>query len=162
MLIGKEDVMKFIPHRDPFLFIDSVESVIQNEKELPMGNTIEKKELAGIEITANFFTRENLEIFKGHFPGNPILPGVIQIEMMAQACCFGMLVCLDDPLSHTLDVAFMSVNDVKFRKPVLPNTQLTIKANCKKVRGAIMTYDCKLYHKDVLVSEASMFASLKA
>ena len=109
----------------------------------------DNKETVGVEIQASFYVREDLEILKGHFPGNPILPGVVQVEMMAQASCFVIPVRLLKPFEIDLKVAFMGIQSTKFRKPITPGMKLKIHCICRKCRGEfnkpIMSYDCKKF-----------------
>lgn len=161
MLVSHENVLRFLPHRDPFLFIDTVESVQMPDQELEKVNEITFKNAIGLEVVANYFTREDHPIFKGHFPSYPILPGVVQVEMMAQASSFGLFALHVDPLNIKLDVALLSVASAKFRKPVLPGMNLVIKSVCTKVRGPMITSDCQLFYKDQLMSEATVMASVK-
>jgi 3-hydroxyacyl-[acyl-carrier-protein] dehydratase len=78
MLFNKQEVLDFLPHRKPFLFVDTVESVTVDPKVLE-SEKVESKDLVGSKVVAHFHVGEDLEILKGHFPGNPILPGVIQV-----------------------------------------------------------------------------------
>ncbi len=162
MLYNKEQVMAFLPHRDPFLFVDSIDSIEGVDKELIPGEVvISLKEIEGIKVVGNFHVKKDLAIFDGHFPGNPVLPGVIQIEMMAQVACFSVTKLYADPFSITLNVALMGVSSSKFRKPVLPGMDVEIHAVCTKSRGMIMSYDCQLYNNGNLMSEVSVLASVK-
>ena len=161
MLFNNDEVKSFLPHRDPFLFVDSVEEVTlppginENEDGLAL------KDCVGATVTASFYTKKELDIFSGHFPGNPVLPGVIQIEMMAQASCFMSSKVYKDPENFRLEVALMGASHCKFRKPVLPDMNLTIKARLVKVRGSIISYEGQIYHGETLMSEASLLASVK-
>ncbi len=162
MLFNKTQVMAFLPHRDPFLFIDSVESVESPGWQWGQGILKDPKDSIGTVVTAKYFIRPDLEIFKGHFPGRPIFPGVIQVEMMAQASSFIIVVSHPDPLGPSQrELAFASISNAKFRKPVLPGMDLTIKATCTRYRGPIMGCDCQIFHKSELMSEASLMASVK-
>ncbi len=161
MELDKEQVKSFLPHRDPFLFIDKVESirfVNPGQKEGKVDN------LVGCEVRAKFFIRPDHPILEGHFPGNPIVPGVVQVEMMAQASSLGLCKLFDRPFEKKdLKLALLSVSNAKFRKPILPNMDLEIVALCTKFRGkqginAHSTYECKIYHNNELMSEASLFA----
>ena len=161
MLFNNDEVKSFLPHRDPFLFVDSVEEVTlppginENEDGLAL------KDCVGATVTASFYTKKDLDIFSGHFPENPVLPGVIQVEMMAQASCFMSSKVYKDPGKFKLEVALMGASHCKFRKPVLPDMNLTIKAKLVKVRGPIISYEGQIYHGETLMSEASLLASVK-
>ncbi|MBF0297763.1 MAG: beta-hydroxyacyl-ACP dehydratase [Oligoflexia bacterium] len=162
MELTKEQVLKFLPHRDPFLFIDSVESIVNaaNERISDKG-LADIKEMVGIVVTSNYFVRDNLEIFKGHFPGNPILPGVVQIEMMAQCSCFGLIHLFKskDLDNIKLEVALLKVDNAKFRKPIRPNMQLKIVSKCVKVRGNTVRYHGQIFCSDEMMSEVEILAT---
>ena len=102
MKLNKDLIKELIPHRDPFLFIDEC-------------NIIEK----GKKGNAHKVFSENEYFFQGHFPNNPIVPGVIIVEAMAQTA--GVVISNDLTNYKDKSVLFMSVNRAKFRKPILPN-----------------------------------------
>lgn len=142
--LTKEDVLKFLPHRSPFLFVDTVDSIVDGK------------------VVANFYVDEKMDLFKGHFPGRPVLPGVIQIEMMAQAACMGLKILFQekDPSSiGKLEVALLKVENAKFRRPILPGMHLKIFAVCTKSRGKTHCYDCHIKNDNEIMSEASLMAS---
>ena len=156
MLIDKEQVKAFLPHREPFLFIDTVESI--------SGPSFAKdtKELEGVEVKTNYYIGGNHPVFEGHFPGNPILPGVIQVEMMAQTAGFTIAKLYPMPFKDiNLKMALLKVENAKFRKPITPDMDLEIVSTCRKFRKQMSTYDCKIYHKGTLMSEASILASFE-
>ena len=162
-LLNLDDIKSFLPHRDPFLFIDSVEEIT-----LPEGLDIQTleinqyKPLLGGLVEANFEVKESLNCFQGHFPGNPVFPGVLQIEMMAQASAFLMTACKQYQVKDTeIEVAFLRVDQARFRKMVVPPMSLKITAKLTKVRGLICQFDCQIFHKDQIISEAGIMASLK-
>ncbi len=111
-----EAIMKFLPHRPPFLLVDRI---LKAE-----GNTI-----IGVKnITMNE------DFFRGHFPGHPIMPGVLQLEAIAQVA--GILLLKRIEVANQI-AYFMSAEDVKWRKPVVPGDVLVIEIELTKIRGKI-------------------------
>lgn len=156
MVFDFERVCSFLPHRDPFLFIDSVSEVnsaVPNPKEI--------KDLVGATVVAHYRTKKEHEIFKGHFPGNPILPGVVQVEMMAQASSFIMDLVFDNLSELKMEVALVSVEAAKFRKPIIPEMDLVIKTTCAKIRGPMISSNCEIYFDGHLTSQASVMATVR-
>tara|TARA_B100001123_G_C15236429_1_gene997308 strand:+ start:942 stop:1379 length:438 start_codon:yes stop_codon:yes gene_type:complete len=105
MKIELEEIKKLLPHRKPFLFIDSCE-IIENGK---------------IGVGQRKFLPEEY-FFKGHFPNKPIVPGVILIESLAQTA--GVVVSKSLSYKENKTVLFTSISNAKFRKPVLPNDEI--------------------------------------
>ena len=102
MIINQEEIKDLIPHRTPFLFVDKCQIIEPGKK----------------GISERYFS-ENEYFFQGHFPNNPIVPGVIIVEAMAQTA--GIVVSYKLRDYKDKSVLFMSVNRAKFRKPILPN-----------------------------------------
>jgi len=161
MFLNTDQVMQILPHRDPFLFIDSVESVSIPGRTLAPGELVEPKDLQDAEVVAHYRTKKEHAIFKGHFPDYPILPGVVQVEMMAQSTSFIVFLLHQNPMNLKMDVALLAITEAKFRKPILPEMDLRIVSRVLKTRGPMITSECKLYHNDQLMSEATVMASLK-
>lgn len=116
------DIMKVLPHRYPFLFVDRV---LEME---------EKKRIVGIKnVTINE------PFFQGHFPGHPIMPGVLIIEAMAQVGGILLMGLVDDPEKKV--VYFISLDNVRFRRPVRPGDQLRFELEVTQLRGAT----CKMH-----------------
>ena len=134
-------IMRLLPHRYPFLMIDRIVDI-----ELDKGCT-------GIKnVTINE------PHFQGHFPENPIMPGVLQIEGMAQTA--GALVVLSKGYDEPPSVYFMSIEKARFRKPVLPGDCLEYRVTKLKERGTIFKYDCVAYVNGERVSEAELTAMI--
>ncbi|MAH26326.1 MAG: 3-hydroxyacyl-[acyl-carrier-protein] dehydratase FabZ [Opitutae bacterium] len=133
-------ILDVLPHRFPFVMIDRVVSIEGNESLTGIKN---------VSINEPFFT--------GHFPGHPVMPGVLQLEAMAQAA--GILLLRRGSCEGKV-AFFMSADKVKFRKPVVPGDQLEIKANLVKVRGnKLATAEVSCFVAGKVVSSASlMFA----
>lgn len=134
-------IQKILPHRYPFLLIDNV-------TEFEPGNRI-----VGIK-NVTF----NEQFFIGHFPGRPIMPGVLIIEAMAQTG--GILLLKDDEEVENKLVVFMSIDNVKFRKSVVPGDQLVMELTMLKARRNTFKMGGKAFVKGELVAEAEMMAGI--
>ena len=138
-----DEIMKMLPHRYPFLLIDRLE--------------IEEPGVKGIGLKN--LTMNEL-FFQGHFPNNPIMPGVLQIEAMAQTAGCVVMCEHDDYAERKCSVLFMSVDNAKFRKPVRPGDQLKMYVEKVKVHRNIFVFHGVGKVDDQVVSEADVTAMI--
>ena len=139
------EVLDFLPHRAPFLFIDRVKDLRIAGKTWDKETIVSLKELVGAESWCEFAVTTDMEVLRGHFPGNPLVPGVCQVEMMAQASCF--LLCPGRDSSQEegpIGAMLVKVQDAKFRKPVRPGDHLEIYAKSIKIRGSMIESSCSI------------------
>tara|TARA_X000000950_G_C13693470_1_gene569102 strand:+ start:164 stop:598 length:435 start_codon:yes stop_codon:yes gene_type:complete len=141
MKLGTEEIKKLIPHRDPFLFVDTCEIIIPGEHG-------KSQKL----FSANEY------FFKGHFPDNPIVPGVIIIEAMAQTA--GIVVSYKLKEFNEKSVLFMSVNKAKFRKPVRPDEKVSFEVKFINSVRDVYKFEGICYKGDLKVSEAEFSAMI--
>jgi UDP-3-O-[3-hydroxymyristoyl] N-acetylglucosamine deacetylase/3-hydroxyacyl-[acyl-carrier-protein] dehydratase len=140
-VLGIEDIMKVLPHRYPFLLVDRVLE-------------LEARRIVGIKnVTINE------PFFQGHFPGHPIMPGVLIVEAMAQVGGMLLMGTVEDPDSKV--VYFMSLDNVKFRKPVKPGDQLRFELEMVQVRGKICRMKGVSKVDGEIVCEAEMAAMVR-
>ena len=141
MKLNKDLIKELIPHRDPFLFIDECDIIEKGKK--------------GI---ANKIFLENEYFFEGHFPKNPIVPGVIIVEAMAQAAG----VVISNNLSDFTEksVLFMSVNKAKFRKPVLPNYKVNFEVELIQNVKDVYKFKGLALHNQIRIAEAEFTAMI--
>ena len=162
MLLDKKKVMEFLPHRDPFLFIDTVKEVLLPDSLKGQKGPFTPNQLIGGKSICTFKVDDSVKVLEGHFPGNPILPGVVQVEMMAQAATFLCVHALKKPIEETkIDVALISVDSARFRKPIIPPMDLEIHATLSKVRGPFQMYEGEIYSGGELISQCTIMATLK-
>ena len=142
MKINLEQIKNFIPHRDPFLFVDSCEIT----------------EIGNKGIGYKSFNNSEY-FFKGHFPDMPIVPGVILIEALAQTA--GIIVSHSFESTKNKSVLFMSVSKAKFRKPVLPNDEISFHVNCLNKVKSVYKFNGEAFNSEnVKVCESEFTAMI--
>ncbi|MEP6730379.1 MAG: bifunctional UDP-3-O-[3-hydroxymyristoyl] N-acetylglucosamine deacetylase/3-hydroxyacyl-ACP dehydratase [bacterium] len=141
-VLGIEEIMQVLPHRYPFLLVDRVIEIV------------EQKRIVGIKnVTINE------PFFQGHFPGHPIMPGVLIVEAMAQVGGMLLMGAVPDPGSKV--VYFTSLNNVKWRKPVKPGDQIRFELDLLQVRGPMCRMQGVAKVDGEIVCEAEMSAMVR-
>lgn len=135
-------IMKMIPHRYPFLMIDRVVDIVLGE--------------SAIGVKAVTVSEPH---FQGHFPQRPIMPGVLIVEAMAQTAGVLVVHSLGEEAANKL-VYFMTIDNARFRKPVVPGDMLRIHVTRKQNRGVVWKFEGKAMVGDTLVAEATFAAML--
>src|SRR5512147_3180103 len=120
-MLDISQVMALLPHRYPFLLIDRILEMETGKKIVGLKN---------VTINEPFF--------QGHFPGHPIMPGVLLIEAMAQVG--GVMALKSEPEPARKVIYFMSIDKAKFRKPVVPGDQVRFELELVKVRSTVRTF----------------------
>ena len=141
MNLNLDEIKKLIPHRSPFLFVDTCKIIIEGEH----------------GKSQKFFSNDEY-FFKGHFPDNPIVPGVIIVEAMAQTA--GIVVSYKLKKYAEKSVLFMSVNKAKFRKPILPNDKVDFEVNFINKVMDVYKFNGICYKNGIKVSEAEFSAMI--
>lgn len=141
-LIETKALLSLIPHRYPFLLIDRLVDVRLEHSAIGIKN-----------VTANE------QFFQGHFPGHPVMPGVLIIESMAQTAA-ALVISGFKPQNGAPIVYFMSVEGAKFRKPVTPGDQLRLTVTKDRRRGNVWRFSGVAHVDGVVVAEASVTAMI--
>lgn len=137
------EIMRIIPHRYPFLLIDRVLEV-----------DIDKRLIAIKNVSINE------PFFNGHFPGAPVMPGVLTIESMAQAgAILGLLAAKGADLKKTL-VYLMGVDEAKFRRPIVPGDQMRIVVEVLRRKSIVWKMKGEVYVGSELAAEATLLSSV--
>ena len=140
-MLDINEIMKILPHRPPFLLVDRI-------TEMEAG-----KRIVGLKnVTINE------PFFPGHFPGHPVMPGVLIIESMAQVACVLAILSSDESVRSKVTY-FAGIDSAKFRKPVFPGDQLRIVAEAVNCKRGIWYFNGKAYVGDKLVTEAELKAT---
>ncbi|GAB4299916.1 MAG: 3-hydroxyacyl-ACP dehydratase FabZ [Desulfuromonadia bacterium] len=141
MEMSIQKIMEVLPHRYPFLLIDRVLDVDPGKRIVAIKN---------VSVNEPQFT--------GHFPGAPVMPGVLIIEAMAQAAGIMAYLALDEASRNKL-CYFVSIDNAKFRRPVIPGDQLRIEVELSGVKRGIWGVAAKAFVGDRLVTEAELKAT---
>lgn len=137
------EILARLPHRYPFLLVDRAEAYV-----------------AGRSIIGVKCVTVNEPFFPGHFPGNPVMPGVLVIEALAQTGALLMSKTLDVDIARTT-IFFMSVDGARFRQPVRPGDVLKLHVEVTRARGDVFKFAGKAMVDDRLAAECE-FAAMKA
>jgi len=139
--MDRQRIMEMIPHRDPFLMIDKVVDAVANER------------ATGIkDVTADEY------YFKGHFPARPVMPGVLIVEAMAQTAAVLVVHTLGREAEGKL-VYFMTIDEARFRRPVVPGDRLLIHVTKQRNRRNVWRFEGKAEVAGHLAAEA-VFAAM--
>lgn len=140
IVIDTREIMSILPHRYPFLLIDRILALEPGKS---------ARGLKNVTINEPFFN--------GHFPGHPIMPGVLIVEAMAQVG--GVLAFKSADVTNKV-VYFMGIDNARFRKPVLPGDTLEINVAVTKCRGTIWAFKGTATVGGALVAEADLMATI--
>ena len=136
-----QDIIKILPHRYPFILIDRINEVKPGE----FVNAIKNVTI-------------NEPYFQGHFPGQPVMPGVLSLESIAQTTAFLMLHELDDPLKKNMFIS--GVDGVRFRRLIVPGDQLDINIQLKSKKLTLYKFEGTIKIDDQLAVQATITSNL--
>ncbi|OIO66724.1 MAG: 3-hydroxyacyl-[acyl-carrier-protein] dehydratase FabZ [Zetaproteobacteria bacterium CG1_02_49_23] len=140
-MMNIDEILKYLPHRYPFLLVDRV---LDYEKDTSI------RALKNVSINEPHFT--------GHFPEFPVMPGVLLIEAMAQVG--GILAFMSAPEDQEFLVYFTGIDGVRFRKPVRPGDQVIFELTCLRRRGHMWRFKGDAFVDGDLVCEGTLMATL--
>jgi len=142
MQIDINRIKELIPHRYPFLLIDGIQTLKPNESAIGIKN---------VSVNEPFF--------EGHFPDRPVMPGVLIIESMAQTAGCLVVVSLGKESEGKL-VYFMTIENARFRKPVVPGDRMVINVQKLRSRGSVFKFSGRAFVGEVLAAEATFSAMI--
>jgi 3-hydroxyacyl-[acyl-carrier-protein] dehydratase len=141
--LGIKDLMRLIPHRYPFILLDRVTDLEPGKRIVALKN---------VTINEPFFT--------GHFPEDPVMPGVLILESMAQAACV-LAVSSRNEAPEKYRYYFTAIDGARFKKPVLPGDQLRHTVSVVKCRKNLWSFKGESYVDGVLVTKAELMCAAK-
>ena len=141
--ISKEKILELLPHRDPMVLIDNLFNIV------PM-----KSGLGHLKITEDKF------FLQGHFPSQPVMPGVMIVEAFGQAAAALAAFSMDPGIVEDKLVYLMSVQSARFRKPIMPPCDLYLDCRVDKIKGKIWRYRGVAYCNNEKMAEAEWMATI--
>lgn len=138
------EVLKYLPHRYPFLLIDRVLDFTKDQS-----------------LTAIKNVTINEPFFPGHFPHHPVMPGVLIVEAMAQACAILSMKSLDKVPSEDSIYYFVGIDNARFKRPVLPGDQIIFKVEIKRRMKGIWRFAGNAYVDEDLAATAELMCAYK-
>ncbi len=141
MILDSDGIQKILPHRHPFLMVDSI---LEMER---------IKRIVGVKNV-----RSDEYYFQGHFPGKPIMPGVLIIEAMAQTG--GLLLLQEVPDREKKLLYFVAIDGARFRRPVVPGEQLRLEVTVLSWRGTFCKLEGKATVNGQLAAEATLMCKM--
>lgn len=141
-ILSAKEIMEIIPHRQPFMLIDTIEELEP-----------------GVRAVGKKCVSYNEPFFAGHFPGEPIMPGVLQIEALAQV---GAVAILSLPENKGKTAYFAAINSAKFKGKVVPGDVLILETEIIKVKGPIGLGSAKAYVNGKIVTQAEITFAIGA
>jgi 3-hydroxyacyl-[acyl-carrier-protein] dehydratase len=141
--MNKEEIKKIIPHRDPMLLVDEVLELEEDKS-----------------IKTKFYVDEKRDIFRGHFPGNPVLPGVYTVECMAQTA--DILLLSMDKYKNTTPY-FIGINNVKFKSKIQPGDTIEINAKLtiERIDKGIATCSAEVFNNGKLAASGDVTLAMR-
>lgn len=144
MIFSKEQIKQYLPHREPFLFVDEVS-------------------LEDNLLTSSLWLNPSWELFKGHFPDQGIFPGVLQIEHIAQSSLFFSV----NKIPSSYDVRLVGVESAKFKKPLFPDQKISSFLKICHQRGSysqgsFLLIEGEIFLEDILTSSMKILVYIKA
>ena len=142
-MLSKEQIKEILPHRDPLLLVDSVSELEPGRK-----------------IVASFCVRPDWDIFQGHFPGNPVFPGVLTVECMAQAS--SIMVLAQDKYSGKTPY-FIGIDEVSFKAKIKPGDEIEIRsvAVCENEDKMVVSCYAEIWNGDVLSATGKVALAIR-
>jgi 3-hydroxyacyl-[acyl-carrier-protein] dehydratase len=140
-MLDINEIMKILPHRYPFLLVDRVTEIEPGKRIIGFKNV-----------------SMNEPFFPGHFPGHPVMPGVLIIESLAQAACILAILSSDESVRSKVTY-FVGIDNARFRKPVFPGDQLRLDVEATGSKRGIWTFNAKAFVDDKLVTDAELKAT---
>ena len=135
-LMGAKEIMEIIPHRQPFMLIDTIEEMEEGKR-----------------VVAKKCVSYNEPFFTGHFPKEPVMPGVLIVEALAQT---GAVAILSQPEFKGKTAYFAAINNAKFKGKVVPGDVLTLETEIIKIKGPIGVGAGQAYVDGKLVTQAEL------